>query len=319
MSYIYDDIETEMAINTLDRLIKKRDEKYKKSPKIIDMHTHTTFSDGEIDPFHLVIEAIEKKIGILGITDHDTVGGLLNMEKDDNLKKIINNTGIKIVPGAELSAHIDKGQMHILGYDLLIHDKNLKNFFKKRKIDRLYRLLALIDILKTNYNIIFNDKVLLELLNDPHNYNRPALAKLLLKTKQVKSINEAFQNYLNDAYNIIRNDYKDPSYEECISIILNSGGIPVLAHPKTLNLEEQEFLKLLEKLISYGLQGIEVYHSSHTKEEMEYYLNVANRYNLLVSGGSDFHGKTVKPDIKLGTGKKNNLNIKSLSLLQRIH
>ena len=72
-------------------------------------------------------------------------------------------------------------------------------------------------------------------------------------------------------------------------------------------------------MVSYGLKGIEVYHSSHSKEEMNYYLEIANKYDLLISGGSDFHGKTVKPDIELGTGKNNNIRIKKLSLLDRLH
>ncbi len=108
-------------------------------------------------------------------------------------------------------------------------------------------------------------------------------------------------------------------YEECLRLIKNSGGIAVLAHPKSLELSEKDFLILLKDMISKGLEGIEVYHSSHSKYEMDYYMEIANKYDLLVSGGSDYHGKSVKPDIELGTGKNNNLCIKKLPLLDELH
>ena len=101
-------------------------------------------------------------------------------------------------------------------------------------------------------------------------------------------------------------------------MIKSANGIPVLAHPKSLELSEKEFLITLKNMIQSGLMGIEVYHSSHTKEEMEYYLSIANKYNLLISGGSDFHGENVKPNTKLATGVNNNLKIKSLSLVDYI-
>ena len=102
-------------------------------------------------------------------------------------------------------------------------------------------------------------------------------------------------------------------------LINNSGGIAVLAHPKSLELSEKEFLIVLKDLISHGLKGIEVYHPTHSKEEMEYYKMIAEKYNLLISGGSDYHGKIVKPDIEIGTGKNNNLNIKQLTLVDELH
>ena len=93
----------------------------------------------------------------------------------------------------------------------------------------------------------------------------------------------------------------------------------MLAHPKSLKLDEEEFLKVLRNMIDCGLMGIEVYHSSHSKEEMGFYLKIANEYGLLVSGGSDYHGKGIKTDIELGTGKNNNIKIKKLSLVDRLN
>ena len=130
---------------------------------------------------------------------------------------------------------------------------------------------------------------------------------------------EAFDKYLIDAFNKTRGVRRKMQYEECLRLIKNSGGIAVLAHPKSLELSEKDFLILLKDMINKGLEGIEVYHSSHSKYEMDYYMEIANKYDLLVSGGSDYHGKSVKSDIELGTGKNNNFCIKKLSLLDELH
>lgn len=107
--------------------------------------------------------------------------------------------------------------------------------------------------------------------------------------------------------------------EEYLRVIKNSSGIAVHAHPKSLELSEKDFLILLKDMISKGYEGIEVHHSSHSKDEMDYYMEIANKYDLLVSGGSDYHGKSVKSDIELGTSKNNNLCIKKLSLIDKLH
>ena len=139
-----------------------------------------------------------------------------------------------------------------------------------------------------------------------------------MKYGYANTVQDAFDKYLIDAYNKTRQTGKGLEYQECLELISKSGGISVLAHPKSLELPKKEFLVLWREMIHYGLRGIEVYHSSHTKEEMKYYLEVANQYDLLTSGGSDFHGKTVKPDVELGSGIQNNIRIKRLSILDEI-
>lgn len=209
--------------------------------------------------------------------------------------------------------------MHILGLELITTDENLIKAMEKRKQMRFYRMIAMLELLKRKYNVTFSSKDILELLNDPHKYNRPSLAKLLVENDYSISVQDAFNKYLIEIHDLINEDYKNPSYQECIRLILNAGGIPVLAHPKTLKLNKEDFIKVLENLINEGLMGIEVYHSSHTKEEIAYYTSVAEKYNLLISGGSDYHGPNVKPDIELGSGKNNNLNIRKLLIINRFH
>ena len=183
------------------------------------------------------------------------------------------------------------------------------------------------------------------MINSSHNLNRVDLAKLCVKYGYADNVQDAFDKYLRRARKEVKKYIKGLEYQDCIELILNSGGIPVLAHPKSLKLNKEDFLILLEDMINCGLQGIEVYHSSHSKEEMDLYLlyndsfirieneeveiigkykmdlylKIAEEYNLLISGGSDYHGPIAKPDIEIGTGENNNLKIKKLSLLDKIH
>ena len=280
--------------------------------KLIDMHTHTNYSDGELTPEELIDLAIEKNIKTIAITDHDTVNGI---KKIRNLQ--LGN--IEIITGIELSAKATKGTFHILGYDLDLDSKILSDKMSELKTNSTHSTLSVMEQIKRDYGIRFNYEDIKELINANRHIGRPDLAKLCIKYGYATTVQEAFDKYLNEAHNKIRGLNKWLTYEECLDLIIKSGGIPVLAHPYQLKMTEEEFIPLLENMIKCGLRGIEVYHSKHTKEEMEYYKEIANKYDLLISGGSDYHGKIVKPDIELGTGKNNNLKLKQLSILDEIH
>ena len=278
--------------------------------KLIDLHTHSFYSDGEYSPDELIKLAIQNNIKTLALTDHDTLLGIKN----------INYSGddIKIIEGIELSAKVDKGRMHILGYNI---DKDNKQFNEKMdelRDNSLHSVLSLMEQLKQDYNIRFKYDDIKDLVNSNHNLGRPDLAKLCIKYNFAVNVQDAFDKYLIPAYDKCRKTNKGIDYKECIRLIVNSGGIPVLAHPKTLLLNEEELTSLLEDMIKHGLKGIEVYHSSHTQEEIELYTKLANKFNLLISGGSDYHGPTVKPSINLGTGENNNLLITNLSILNNL-
>lgn len=279
--------------------------------KLIDLHTHTSYSDGQYTPDELIKLAIDRGIDTLAITDHDTVNGILTVNKDDY-------KGIKIINGIELSAKVDKGQMHILGYGIDPENELLTTALLDIKDKNIEATLRIIEQVKKDHGLIFGDDEIAELVNADHNIGRPDVALLCVKHGYVTSVSDAFKKYLIDAYNKTRKDGKGIPYEECIGLIRASGGIPVLAHPTTLNLSKEELEQLLREMIMEGLKGIEVYHSNQSKKESEFYLSLAQKYHLLVSGGSDFHGPNIKPDIELGTGKNNNLKIKSLSILPRL-
>ena len=284
--------------------------------KLIDMHTHTNYSDGELSPNELVKYAISKNIGVLAITDHDTISGIKTVDRSD---KFIVKSGIKIINGIELTAKVDKGRMHILGYGIDLDHKNLNQKMIELRSININAAMNIYEQIKKDYNIIFSDEDIYNLVNANHNIGRPDLAKLCIKYGYVNTVKEAFDRYLVDAYNKTRKVRKGIDIEECLNLIKDSGGIPVLAHPKTLELTDKELLILIKNMMQLGLQGIEVYHSSHSMSDMDYYLEIANKFDLLISGGSDYHGKVCKPDIEIGTGKNNNLKIKKLSILDKFN
>ena len=312
-----EEYEDNLAIETLNRIyLDKVINLYRKSKKIIDMHTHTNYSDGDLSPQELIRLAIDKRIGTLAITDHDTIEGIKKVNRNED---IIVDSGIEIINGIELSAKTDKGRMHILGYGIDLNNKSLNKKMVDLKDKSINSVLSIMEQIKRDYGIRFSYEDIKALVNANHNLGRPDLAKLCVKYGYATTSQDAFDKYLIEAYNKTRSTSKGLSYQECIELILQSKGIPILAHPKSLELPEKEFLILLKEMINSGLKGIEVYHSSHTKEEIKYYLEIANRYDLLISGGSDYHGKTIKPDIELGTGKNNGIRIKKLSLLDKLN
>lgn len=281
--------------------------------KLIDLHSHTTFSDGELTPQELIHLAIKNNIRMLAITDHDTLKGIHNINRED--EKVI-QSGIEIIDGIELTAYVEKGLMHILGLNIDKDNKELNDEMDRLRNNSISRMKSYIVQLKEDYNIEFKEEDVNELLNLPRNIGRPDLAKLLIKYNYVSTVKEAFDKYLVEVYNKTRTTTNRLMYKECIELINKANGIPVLAHPKSLELNEEELEVLLQDMIKCGLKGIEVYHSSHSEKERELFINLANKYNLLVSGGSDYHGPITKPNISIGTGDNNNLHITNLSIVE---
>ena len=283
--------------------------------KLIDMHMHSCYSDGELTPMELVKLAINKNIGVISITDHDTINGIKSINKSDSL---IVDSGIKIVDGIEFSIKASHGTFHVLGYNIDLNNECLNKKLRQLKDSSINYIFSVMEQIKRDYGIFFTYEDIKSLVNSNRKLGRPELAKLCVKNGYAVNVQDAFDKYLNAANEKVRFLSKSLSYEECLDLISVCGGISILAHPKSLDLSDKEFLLLLKNMISCGLGGIEVYHSSHSFDEMNYYLDISNKYNLLVSGGSDYHGKTVKPNVELGTGVNNNLKIKKLSLLDKV-
>ena len=278
---------------------------YLKDDKYIDMHTHTIYSDGELTPEELIKQAKENNIGVLSITDHDTINALKYIDEN---KENIDLEYIKLIPGVELSAASKKGTMHILGYDIDINNKELNEELNNQRKRRTYRVITLLNQLKLDYNIEFSHDDIKELFSKKGNLGRVDLAKLCVKYGYASSTQDAFDKYLIEAYEKVRDSSDKLSYIDCINLIKNANGYAVLAHPYQLLLEDSELEELIVKMKEEGLSGIEAYHSGHTKEDIEKYLELAKKYDLVITSGSDFHGINVKPEVKLAMPK-----IKTLS------
>ena len=224
---------------------------------------------------------------------------------------------MKFVDGVELSVKVNHGRMHILGYGIDIDNKYLNDKLSWIKENKINSFLTIYEEVKRKYNLEFSNIELVKLIesvyNEGNTINRVDIAKMCVKYGYASDVKDAFNKYLITAYENTRKYRKGLNYKEAINVINLANGVSVLAHPKSLELDKKEFLILLKDLIKCGLGGIEVYHSSHTNEEMEFYKQVSLEYNLFMTVGSDYHGNN-KKDVKIGSGVDNNLNISVLEL-----
>lgn len=267
---------------------------------MIDLHTHSTHSDGTKTPSELLFLAKENNLTYYAITDHDDIEGS---------KKLVSlpHDGITIYSGVELNAKVDKGQMHILGYNFDLSNERLNNKLKDLKKNSRHNIMLYVNQLKEDYNIDFPQEEIDKILNREGNIGRPLLALLLIQYGYCDSVAEAFDKYLGDEK--VRKHKMWITKEECISMINEAGGIAVLAHPFTLKLTNEELKEELKYLVSIGLKGIEIYHSKSTEEQRAYYKELAKEFNLITTGGTDYHGPEVKPNIEFATGINKNINV----------
>ncbi len=244
-------------------------------PLIADMHTHTTFSDGNNSPCALVRLAKSKGIDALGITDHDSVEGI------NQAIECGKEYGIKIIPGVELSTDVNDKEVHILGYFIDYTDKSLKeylDFFRKERAHRAKRIIKKLNSLDIKINF---DQVLQEARYSA--IGRPHIANVMIKNNFVSNYQEAFQKYLGD-YAPAYERKIHVSLKSAIKLINDSKGLAFLAHPGKMPED------LLQTILASEIDGIEVVHPSHSESRSKFYRGLVNQYCLLASGGSDFHG-----------------------------
>lgn len=264
--------------------------------KYIDLHVHSNVSDGSFTPKELVAEAVRCNLAAFALTDHDTVAGVAEAVL------AAKDTGIEVIPGAEISAGYKKKDIHILGLLLRPNDEKLQSTLEQAIKERDLRNKKMADNLaKGGLDI---DIERLRAAFPPETVlTRAHFARYLAETGQVRSINAAFDHYLNaDGPYYVPRKYITP--EDAISLIKDAGGIPVLAHPLIYHLPEEELDSLIGRLKDAGLAGLEVFYSSNTGFDEGIVRRYANKYDLLMTGGSDFHGSN-KPHISLGSGKGN--------------
>ena len=265
---------------------------------MIDLHTHTTASDGEKTPEELIDLALDKKLSAVAITDHDTVSGL------KSAFEYAKNKNIMFIPGIELEADVNKGQMHILGLFIDLENKELNDLLEKIKQGRKNRNnLFIKEFNKMGFDITLEE---LQKISGGKYVGKPHFAKLFLQKNYIHSKSEIFDNYFNKPP---LNTIKKTSFtaEQLINVIKKSNGIAILAHPQSLKLEDTDLENKIRELISYGLDGLECYHSNQTPEQMLKYKALANKLNLIITKGSDYHGPITKPEVELAIGKNGNI------------
>ena len=263
---------------------------------MIDLHSHTNESDGTCSPAELIEEALRAGVDVLGITDHDTFRGY------DQAAPLAREAGIEAVCGIELSTKLHGQSVHLLGY--FLGDNGLEDFrtwvleMQESRRERNVRLAARLRELGFDLTIEEAEARGRGMTGRPH------FAQLLVEKGYVRNLREAFDEYLDEsAKGYVHR--KEPQFAEGVARILEAGGIASLAHPIRVR---GNIPALLPELCDAGLNAIEAYHSDHASRDTEQYLGLAERYGLMVTGGSDFHGD-VKPGVLLGTGYAGNLRI----------
>jgi 3',5'-nucleoside bisphosphate phosphatase len=243
----------------------------------IDLHLHTTASDGTLNPQALLDYVIQKGLRIISITDHDSIAGLREIALGEQRR------GLEIVPGIELNTEQNMTEIHILGYFVNINSAPLARRLEELREDRVGRIKEIVQRIRALGMPIDFDEVLIHARGE--SVGRPHVARVLQQRGYVKEMQEAFEKYLK----IGRKAYVPrPRFlpEEAINIVLDAGGIPVLAHPGCIPADES----LIDSLVGSGLMGIEAYYPFHSLLQTDYYEKLAKTKKLHITGGSDFHG-----------------------------
>ena len=245
---------------------------------MIDLHTHTTASDGRCTPAELVARASAAGVTVLSVTDHDTVAAC------DAVAAACDTAGIEFVPGIEITAVRDEADVHILGYFLDPQSASLRAFLSEQREKRLDRVRCIIQKL-AGYGLSLDaDAILRPALDDPtRSVGRPWVARALVAAGYVQSSNDAFTTWLSRGRPaFVPRDGAAP--EGVIKRIHDAGGIASMAHPGLLGRDNW-----IPPLVEAGLDAIEAYHTDHSPGDTSRYLAIAERLRLAVSGGSDYH------------------------------
>ena len=259
----------------------------------IDLHLHTTHSDGSLPPAEVLALAQKAGVTALAITDHDIVDGLPDaIDAGTRL-------GIEVLPGVEISSFDGKGELHILGYCLNWRDETLLGRLASLRTSRHRRNPLIIERLRALGLELTYDEV--RALAGTESVGRPHIARLLMEKGYVTSAKEAFDRYLAEGQpGYVARELPTPA--EAISWIKEAQGVAVLAHPTWVKESDDALPAFMRALKDNGLGGIEVHYSTHTQQQTARFLDLAKKFDLLVTGGSDFHGLT-KPDIEVGVGR----------------
>lgn len=266
--------------------------------KAIDLHTHTKASDGTLTPSELVDLAVSKNLSAIAVTDHDTIDGIREAVNRAEYYQSI-GTKIEIIPGIEFSSEYRGRDIHIVGLFIDYEGEYFQDRLRHFAHSRTKRNLEMCRRLTAHGMPVSYDEILKEYPDS--SITRAHFARFLMEKGYVKSIREAFDRFIGDRGPCFVPRKKISPFR-ALEIIRRAGGFPILAHPVLYGLGSDSLDTLVERLSQMGLGGIEAIYSTYSSSDERDIRALASKYNLCISGGSDFHGKN-KEDIDLGTGR----------------
>ncbi|MGB2600865.1 MAG: PHP domain-containing protein [Candidatus Omnitrophota bacterium] len=251
----------------------------------VDLHVHTYFSDGLLSPKEIVEKALEMGLRAISITDHDSVDGVFPAIQ------AAEGTELEIVPGIEISASMGENEAHILGYLIDWKEGDLTkalNAMREKRIERMHKMVRLLQ----EKGMDISDEEVIE--SSPlGTIGRLQLARVMVHKNLVKNLRTAFDGYIGNGKPChVGHEYLD--YVKAINMIRKAGGVPVLAHPGTMGSDKD-----IPIYVEAGLRGLEAYHTKHWPATSDRYTEMASKYGLLITGGSDCHGILGK-DMRMG-------------------
>ena len=251
----------------------------------IDLHMHTTYSDGAFSPTELVLKAKEVGLDVISITDHDSVNGL------KEAMAVGKEIGIEVIPGLEISTDLDEKEIHLLAYFIDIDNDELQKYLSFFRDERLHRAKRIVQKLRNLGFSITIDDVIDHAQNSA--IGRPHIAYAMVNLGLINNYYEAFEKYIGD-YGPAFERKIHVSPQSATKLISDAGGLSFIAHPGYMK------ESILTDLIKAGIDGIEVIHPSHSENQINFYRGIVNQYCLLEVGGSDFHGGKKEDGNSLG-------------------
>ncbi len=258
---------------------------------MIDLHIHSSASDGEYSPSQIVFFAAEKRISVIALTDHDTVSGL------DEAEAAAAEKGIVFVRGIEININRQRGEFHLLGLGLQKIAPELEQLTQRLQNERVERNRTIIENMKADgFPVDYGE---LESMFPGQNLGRPHIAAYLLEKRIVRRRQQAFDKYIGHGRPYYRGK-QGAELSEAISAIVESGGIPVIAHPLSLYISWGKMEATLAEFRSAGVRGLEAWHPGAKVSSCRRLETLARKLGFFITAGSDFHGESVRADRKLG-------------------
>ena len=253
----------------------------------IDLHIHTTYSDGVFTPEKVVDTAIEAGLDAIAITDHDNVlsypvakNYLDKIQPENSAKPLI------LIPGIEINTIYKGYEVHILGYFMDLKNSDFQKIIKTQQNARIKQTKEIIKLLAKKEGIKINFDEIKKSVAEGGSIGRPHIAKAICSAGGTSNVMDAYNKYINNNSPVYV-QRKTVTPHEAVETIYDAGGIPVIAHPYDIDIAEV----LIKELMNYGLRGIEAYHRKHSPAMVEYFSTIAEKYGLVMTGGSDFHAQ----------------------------